>query len=479
MSGAAFALAAALALAPRPDVRDLPARLAALVAQAEDKGAVIGVHVVRQRNGETLFAHHAGRPQILASNTKVLTSAAALQALGQDYRFRTEFLIRGEIVDGNLDGDLVVIGRGDPGWRWPDADRDPGERFEGLASSLASLGIARISGQLVLDGRALDDEGVAPGWPGDQLHLAYCAPVSAFPLNDGVVRVIATPRRSGEPASLRVIPRHSGYALAGTVVTSARGKRPQWRLDLRGDRIHVSGSVPEGGGEQTGERSASDPPAMFGSVLRGRLSDAGITIIGETRRARARDASMDGRLCFTHETPIGPVIREILTHSNNLMAELALRTLPVEQGRRGTRAAGIAELLETLRGLGVDDHGVAVEDGSGLSRGNRCSPRTMTALLAAMWDSDLRNVFLESLPVAGRSGTLESRMTDPGTAGLVRAKTGWIAGVSALSGYVRALDGELLVFSILVHDPSRKVPNRTWKEIQDRICSELAAWDGR
>jgi len=351
--------------------------------------------------------------------------------------------------------------------------------FGDLTASLATLGIKTIAGDLVLDGRAFDDERTAPGWPTDQLHLAYCAPVSAFPLNDGVVRVVASPRRHGEPADLDVIPRHSGYGLTGTVVTSVRGRRPTWRVDLRGGQIHVSGSVPEGGGAQTGERSAADPPAMFGSVLRGRLSDAGITIAGTTRDARARESTTEGRVMFTHETPIVPVIAAILTHSNNLMAELALRSLPVERGLRGTRTAGTAEVLSALREFGVDAHGIVVEDGSGLSRGNRCSARNLTTVLAAMWNSDLRNAFLESLAVSGQSGTLKNRMTGPRTAGLVRAKTGWISGVSALSGYVRSLEGELLVFSILIHDPSGKIPNRTWKDIQDRICTELASWDGR
>lgn len=219
-----------------------------------------------------------------------------------------------------------------------------------------------------------------------------------------------------------------------------------------------------------------DPVELFGNVLRGELARAGIRVEGAV--VRRRDAPAATPLAEVR-TPLSTLLRPVNTDSNNAVADQLFLVLGRELTGRGDRAGGREAVSRALARLGVSDEGLVQVDGSGLSREDRVCARQVTALLQAALSLPAHEAqpFLDSLALAGETGTLEDRMRDSVARGRVRAKTGWISGVSALSGVVESAEGELLLFSILVEYPRVSGLNtRVWKPMQARVCEELVAW---
>jgi D-alanyl-D-alanine carboxypeptidase/D-alanyl-D-alanine-endopeptidase (penicillin-binding protein 4) len=202
------------------------------------------------------------------------------------------------------------------------------------------------------------------------------------------------------------------------------------------------------------------------------LSYAGIKVNGRTVRGLAPAGTQQ---LAEHRQPIMPTLINLNKVSDNLTAELLLKTIGVEKfGRRGSAENGLRALKLFLGASGIDTTAMSVADGSGLSRYNLITPGAVVNLLTAMWNNfKLRNEFISTLPIAGIDGTLENRMRGTPAEGIVHAKTGSLSGVSALSGYAVTLDGEELAFSIMMQP--FVVPTRAIREAQDKICVEICS----
>jgi len=244
--------------------------------------------------------------------------------------------------------------------------------------------------------------------------------------------------------------------------------------------VLVEGSIPKSVPSWSTRFAAPDPVDLFGHALAGALQDHGIALKGGWKRAHAQLSGRWTELARI-STPLAAVIDAMNTDSNNACADQAFLALGHARGGGGTREGGRAAVAKALERLGVPADGLVQVDGSGLSRDDRVTARQITALVDAVLRQDERTskAFVESLALASESGTLDDRMRDPKLAGKVRAKTGFIAGTSALSGILETKDGRRLVFSILVEYPNADGLNRTcWKPMEDAICSELAGADG-
>ncbi len=404
--------------------------------------------------GETLYERNGRTWLVPASTMKVLTAVAAAERLGWGFRFETRLVAMGPVVDGSLRGDLLVVGSGDPTIN----PRHP-ERmtvFDDWARTLAARGIRHIAGHVVGDDSAVEGPGWGIGWAWDDLALGYGAAYGALQYNDNEVEVTMGPGATpGAPAVVYVSPAHHGLLLDVRAVTAAAGDVPAMAVSRQpGARfLEVTGRAPLGAAPMSDIVAVANPTLFYASELHATLLRHGIVIDGapaDIDEQRVRPRSADGTtLLIDLSPPLREIVGPMLQWSRNSYAETLVTALDAEPP--SSPDDGLTALRATLGGLGVPPEGYHVRDGSGLSRNDFLSADTLVQTLAAAWlRPDLREPLLAALPEAGRPGsTLSRRLSGTAAAGRVQAKTGSMANVRSLAGYVRTTAGEPIAFAFI------------------------------
>ena len=427
--------------------------------------AVWSVSVQSLKQGETLYSLNPSRMLTPASNQKLITSAVAADRLGWDYRYTTKIYSIGTLTDGDLDGDLVIVSNGDPTIN----PRHP-ERwgaFDAWAKQLYAKGVRRVSGQLIGDDNAFAEPGYGFGWAWDDLGLGYGAAVGALQYNENQVELLIGPGlEPGSRGIISVSPPGSGIVLDHAVTTVAEGQPSRVSVErIPGSTmLRVSGQVAIGAPAINELAAVPNPTIQYLNALREALARNGVFVGGNSLDiddARVKPDYSRATLLLEDQSPtLDAVIDVCLKWSRNEYAETMLRSL-APAGAEATAEAGLAVVTETLLNWGVKPELYVARDGSGLSRNDYIAPEALTGLLTRIWrDERHREKFQSTLPQSATSGTLENRMKDTPAAGRVWAKTGSMSNVRSLSGYLLTLDGEPLVFSIIVngyHVPSSRI----------------------
>jgi len=451
-----------------------------------------GVFVASMKDGRVIHSRNGDRTFTPASNMKIFTTAVALDLLGQNHRWRTSVYATKEMsADGRVDGDLVLYGRGAP-----DFDSKRSDGLPALVDQLYRRGVRHVRGNIIGDESYFRGELYGIGWQWNDLQWYFGAEPSALSIDENSVEVtIAAAGKSGEPASVIITPNENYLRLTNNTTTGDPDARTTIGIirGLSGHDLRVWGEFPVRGRAFSAFLSTPNPAQRAATVFRQALMARGIKVDGEPRSRDARtpnkeifDPQKASELAYTDSQPLDLIIRKTNKESNNLYAELLLRTLGKERGAaapdpdprkdraRGDDEAGVAVILSWLNSHGILTKTLALHDGSGLSRLDLITPESAVGLLMAIAKSDSGKVFLDSLPIAGRDGTLRGRMTSE--TGRVFAKTGTLTYDNSLSGYVQTETGETLVFSILCNDASGPVhPVR----VIDQIVGLLAGHKNR
>jgi len=447
-------------LAPRaagrgPQDQTLAADLDAVFSAPALARALVGVRIESLDRG-LLYERNGARLVVPASNMKLVTLAVAADRLGWDYRFETRLEAAGSIADGTLDGDLVVLGGGDPSI--VAQDLGPAALFGEWAEALRQAGIHRVSGRLIGDDNAFDDVGLGAGWAWDYMAAAYAAPTGALSYNENVAVVRVSPGRAeGDPAAIDVAPPGHQLDVANLVRTGPAGSPVS--LDLArlpgSARLTVRGRVPLSGAVATRTTSIDNPTRFFVEAFRLALTARGVVVRGgawdidDVPGAPGADRRPIAR---RDSRPLSSLGGYFLKVSQNFYGETLLKAIGRAPGRAGTAEAGRAVVRDTLNAWGIGSDSFVMYDGSGLSRYDYITADAIVAVLKRVWqDERLRGPFLAALPVGGHDGTLESRMKGTPLAGRVQAKTGTIANMRALSGFLDTASGERIVFSIIAN----------------------------
>ncbi len=424
------------------------------------------------KTGGTLYARDAESLAMPASNMKVLTTSVAAERLGWDFRFETRLVALGPIHDGVLDGDLLVIGSGDP-------TLDT-RTLESWAIRLRAGGLTRVRGRIIADDDALEEPGWGFGWSWDDLVDGYAAPIGALQLAENTAELVLSPGLApGQPVSAALAPADSGLLLENLAVTgTADGPASHAYRRRAGERvITITGTIPVSTAPLHETVALDDPTRYFATQLERVLEAGGVAVIGGVvdiddlpRKPEARG----GTVLLSHRSaPLRDVIRWCLKVSSNLYAETLLETLGRDVAHNGTTAAGLRIVHDTLSGWKLPVEPLVMRDGSGLSRYNYVTAALLVAIHAHMAaDATHAAPWTAALPVSGRDGTLASRMT--GIEGRVHAKTGSLSNVRALSGYVVSADGEPLVFAVIGNH--FEVPPAEITGAIDRVVERLAAF---
>ncbi len=457
-----------------------------------------GIQVVDAASGRTLYERNATHFFVPASNTKLFTTAMALTRLGPDFTFQTRVLADA-LPDGSgrVRGPLRLIGGGDPNlsgraipYRTGPISGNPLAAIEDLADQIAARGVKRVDGGIVGDDTWYLWEPYGSGWGIDDPESDDGAAVSALTINDNALTLTIRPARLGELAALSFDPPLEYYqidnrvATVGASVLGANLGDARIRFSrLPGSRdARLWGSIAPGG-MQVRVLGIDDPALYAAMALRNALEERGITVAGAAearhefpnqvddpaRRAEAPAPPEGVELARRVSAPFIEDLRITDKVSENLHAELALRAVGRARRNIGSVEAGLDELKTFLDEVGIAPESLSVRDGSGLARLNLVSPSAVVKLLRYMYGSPHGREWVDLLPVGGQDGTLEHRFAGTPAAGRVHAKTGSLSHVSALSGYIRRLDGKWVVFSILVNNYN--APTAAVRGTMDRICN--------
>ncbi|QCX76936.1 D-alanyl-D-alanine carboxypeptidase DacC precursor [Streptomyces sp. YIM 121038] len=454
----------------------LPEAIDTILGDPRMEGGVASVVVADAKSGDVLYQHRPTGRLMPASNTKMLTSAAALELLGPDHRFTTDVLADGERHGPVLKGDLYLRGTGDPTTLAKD--------YDALAAKVAAAGVRRVSGRLVADDTRFDDRRVGDTWGGDDESSYYAAQISALSLapdtdyDTGTVIVAVTPGAGpGDEPRVSLTPKTDYVDIDLRATTGAAGSANSLAVERRHgeNTITVTGSVPAGAAAVKEWVTVWEPTRYAAAVFRDALAAHGVKVSGPTRAGRATPKGAH-ELASHASMPLKDLLVPFMKLSNNMHAESLTKAMGYEAtGRPGNWGDGIAAIGGYLKTAGVDPGKLRQVDGSGLSRKDNVPAGQLITLLRSAkgepWFAD----WYRSLPVACEpdkfvGGTLRTRMCGTPAARNARAKTGTLTGASALSGYVTDAGGRELVFSIVLNNHLAS----SVKPLEDAIVVTLA-----
>ena len=453
---------------PADPACQLHSQIDAVLSDSIFHNTLPSVKIVSLNTGQVLYDENSSLLRHPASNLKLLTSSAALQMLGPDFRFRTCVLADSTATDSLVPGNVYLKGYGDPDLRVSDLDS--------LAGIIRSRGIRRINGDIVGDESYFDNLFWGNGWMWDDEPDPDEMFISALSVNKNCISVTVAPSNlPGNSVSVSINPPTQYVSVLCTATTANDTSDETLKITRlfkeRSNTITVSGAIPESSAVVRRRMSVWQPALFAAQLFKEALVRDSILVLG---KAVLGITPSETHELAEHQWPIDSVLIHMNKVSDNLSAENLLKTLgAVRRGPPGSAQNGLYVENEFLASLGIDTTTFSVVDGSGVSHYDLLSVDNIIHLLAAIARRpDPFRLIYQSLPIAGVDGTLESRMVGTLAEGNVRAKTGTINGVSSLSGYVRTRDGELLAFSMMMENFI--LPTRYFRLAQDRICELLA-----
>ncbi len=427
-----------------------------------------GVFVVSMKDGRVLYSRNGERLFTPASNMKIYTTAVALDLLGADYRWRTSVYVEKQPdAGGVIEGDLTLYGRGAP-------DLDTKRGLVSLANQVYARGVRQVRGNIISDESYFRGELYGLGWQWNDLQWYFGAEPSALTIDENSVELtIAPANKVGGSATLTMNGAGNYIHLTNHTTTAERDAPTTIGINrgLSDNELLVWGDFPADGRRFSASLSVPKPSLWAASLFKEALIARGIKVEGEARSRDFRAAASDKfdpqksfEIAQESSAPLSEIVRHTNKESDNLYAELILRTLGKERGatapdpdprknrERGDDEAGTAVIRSWLDHNAVSPDALAIRDGSGLSRLDLVTPEATARLLVAISRTNSATAFHDSLPVAGRDGTLRGRLLSE--AGRVFAKTGTLTYDHSLSGYVVTPDNEVLAFSIFCNDAS-------------------------
>jgi D-alanyl-D-alanine carboxypeptidase/D-alanyl-D-alanine-endopeptidase (penicillin-binding protein 4) len=450
LAAAGCAKSAPLVPAPLDPVAQLQSDITSATHAPGVQRAAWGVVVHSLDRDERLFELNPRTLLVPASAAKLVAVATAADAVGWNFTYETTVRGTGPIADGVLQGDLLIVGSGDPtiGGRG-------GEDIGGWIQALKALGIRKIDGRIIGDDDRHEEPRPQLAWAWDDLGYTTGALFGALNLAENRLTVTVVPWSSpGGPTSLTVEPFAAYRPLDNKSVTGPAGSMqllwPEQRPGV--PYLTIAGSIPAGAAPARLAVSAGNPTFWFASVFRNRLQREGIEVTGEAwdvDDAMPKPDRAAATVLYTHRSrPLSEIAQPLMKESINLYAEAAMR-LNVAPGVFPTNDAAIEGMRQRMDGWGIPRDAWQIIDGSGLSRRNTIAAEAIVAVLRRMFDATGQSPWMTALPVAGRDGTLDNRMRGTAAEGNARAKTGTMSNIRSLAGYVRTRDGETLAFAII------------------------------
>ncbi|OHB43864.1 MAG: D-alanyl-D-alanine carboxypeptidase/D-alanyl-D-alanine-endopeptidase [Planctomycetes bacterium GWC2_39_26] len=457
------------------DTNNLKNRIQLLLNNPSLKNVPYGISIISIKNETPLFSYRDNDLFSVASNMKLLTTSAALDYLGTDFEYKTTIEADGKIkASGELVGNIIIKGSGDPNLSGRFYNGNIAAVPESWANAIITRGINKITGDIIADDSIFDRVYTNPNWPENQLSEWYCAPSCGLSFNDNCVDITIIPKKEpGKIVTLLVEPDTSYFNILNNCIYTLNKKEHGYSMDRKPgtNQIFIKGKFWINASPEKNWVNVYNPALYLATVFKEILEKNGVTVCGNARLIEEGDYANSNLERITQTTStMEQTIHVTNKHSQNFYAEQILKTLGAHIKSSGTLDAGLEVLHDFMNKLGFPNDEYQIEDGCGLSKGNKLSPKIITTLLKYMNKHPNGNMLWNSLPTSGTDGGLRRRMNSPQYKNKIHAKTGYIAKTSALSGYIDTSSGDVLVFSILMNN-FRNLSSVM--KIQDDICKIL------
>ncbi len=403
--------------------------------------------VARARDGKVFCAYQSDKQMNMASNAKLITTATALAMLGEGFRFQTRLAYSGQIEEGILKGNLYIIGGGDPSLGSSRIGSSLEAVLAKFTSEIQKLGIREVQGAVLADAGIFNRNVYPAAWIWGDIGNYYGAAAFGLNIAENSYQLFLEPgKQIGAPAKvLRTEPAMPEILFHNQLLTAAANSGDQAYIDGAAYSFerYLHGTIPLGGTFSI-KGALPHPPLQLAQWLTERLQKTHISVQAAAVEGKASERGDSLQIFYRHESPaLGSIIEYINLYSVNLYAESLFKYLEYTFGKKSS------ELIKTFwksKNVALDK--ARLEDGSGLAPSGHCSTAQMVAMLNQMSREKYFEVFLKSLPVAGQSGTLRTMGKGTALQGRLQAKSGWMQGNIAFSGYFKNNKGELMSFSV-------------------------------
>lgn len=433
---------------------------------------------VRDSTGTVLEAYNAEKLIRPASNLKLLTSATVLDELGPGYTYKTRMYGMGKQVGDTWQGSIIFRGMGDPSISGTFYNEDRLYVLDEFYQALKEQGISKIEGNLIGNDAYFDSKPYPDGWSWDDLSFYYAVPINALSFNNNTVDLTVYANGDvGDTPAIEWFPFDTDYVefVNNQTITPAKATYDEYYQRLLGTNTIILGSTLPQGYVEKEELSISNPPLYFLDTIKKYFEDGGIEVKGHLiveSNVHDWDAASHKQLGVHESHPLSDLLEQLNKESSNFYAEMLLKTAAAEHfNTQGSTELGISLMESFAATVGINTSDLSISDGSGMSATNLISTCDLSRLLVAMSEHQYFDAFRNSLPIAGRDGSLEHRFNNTALEGRLRAKTGYVSGVRALSGYLKTKSNKTLIFSIATNHYT--VDTSYIDSIQEAILAKL------
>lgn len=434
--------------------------------------------IVRDSAGTILEGYNFDKLVRPASNVKLLTSAAILDALGENYIFQTYMYGIGH-QEGNIwKGDVVIRGVGDPSINGKFYDGNKFYVFEKFYAALDSAGITKIDGNLIGNDSYFDQHPYPDGWSWDDLSFYYGVEINALSFNENAVDLqVFTNKEVGEIPEIQWFPFDTDYVefINEQVITPPQSEYDEFYQRIMGtNTILLQSKLPQNYYEEE-SLSVMNASLFFMDTFEKYLEDGGISLSGRViidSQPRNWENDKYKALEVHRSPPLKKLLREVNKESNNFYVEMLLKTAAAERfDTEGSTELGLSMVKDFAKSMGMDTTKVEMTDGAGMSPATLLTVEDLSNLLVQMQHHENFTAYRNSFAVAGVDGSLEYRFRNSPLKKRLLGKTGYVSGVRALSGYMKASSGEPLIFSIVTNNYTEKTSyiDRVQKSILEQI----------
>jgi serine-type D-Ala-D-Ala carboxypeptidase/endopeptidase (penicillin-binding protein 4) len=465
-------------------LNELQKDIDALLDSPDISSAFIGLSFFSLETGEYFYRKQDNHNFIPASLLKLLTSAAAFEYLGEDFRFTTRIYLNGYLANnGEYVGDIIIRASGDPTIS-KNFYKEPMKVIDNITYILDSLGIKSISGNIIGDDNYFDDEYYSAGWSFDDFNYSFSPQISAFAIYDNKIDINLKPaEKINNIADYYTEPISKYVQIINNVNTVPAGKTSDVSFDRQfgSNIIELDGKIMKDSlnKEEVNLSVTIDNPTLyFLSLFKDCIEKRNIKFKGalvdiDDYRERINYSELN-QIYEINSPPLKEIIKVLNKQSNNLIAEVLLKTMAKENLGEGSFSKG-TEMLNKFAGkIGITSEKANFADGSGLSRLSLITPKYIIALLSYCYRADFSESFFNSLAIPGENGTLKRRLTKSTAQKNIWAKTGSMTGVNNLAGYIKTKDNDMLAFSIMIMNFT--VPQNVISNIIDLICMRISAF---